>query len=173
MLAEGADAQALLPLVYEELRLIAQQRMRRESADHTLQATALVNEAYLRLLGTREMSWRDRRHFYSAAAESMRRVLIDHARKLRSEKRGGQLQQVSLCVSEEQQEMPLEQFLALDEALERLALEDARAAEVTRLRFYGGLTMAEVAETLELSERSAYREWTFARARLHELLQGA
>ncbi|MFT7487393.1 MAG: RNA polymerase sigma factor (TIGR02999 family) [Candidatus Paceibacteria bacterium] len=173
LLAEGAKADELLPLVYEELRSIAEGRMRRESADHTLQATALVNEAYLRLLGTNEMSWRDRRHFYAAAAESMRRVLIEHARSARSQKRGGNAQQISSCVSEVQSEMPVEDFLALDEAMQKLAQEDAAAAEVTRLRFFGGLSMTGVAETLEISERSAYREWTFARTRLHELMQSA
>lgn len=175
MLAAGADADALLPLVYDELRAIAAQRMRDESGGHTLQATALVNEAYLRLAGTNEMSFRDRAHFYAAAVESMRRVLIDHARKLRSQKRGGDLQRVSLCLAEGEAELSLDadRFLALEEALVRLEAEDARAAEVTRLRFFGGLTMPAIAELLEISERSAFREWTFARARLHELLNDA
>jgi RNA polymerase sigma factor (TIGR02999 family) len=175
MLAGGADANALLPLVYEELRRIAEQRMRREDSGHTLQATALVNEAYLRLAGTSEMSWRDRKHFYAAAAESMRRVLIDHARKVRSQKRGGDLHQVSLCASEGEMQltMDVDRFLALDEALAILEREDSRAAEVTRLRFFGGLTVADIAQALEVSERSVHREWTFARTRLHELLQGA
>ena len=171
LLASGADAEALLPLIYDELRDIARGRMQREAQHHTLQPTALVNEAYLRLVGTREMEWRDRRHFYAAAAESMRRVLIDHARKARSEKRGGAMQRVSLLFAERAEEMPAERFLALEEAVQRLESEDPRAAEVTRLRFFGGLEMSQIAAVLELSERSVYREWTFARTRLHELLE--
>lgn len=172
MLEQGADANALLPLVYEELRRIASQRMRNEPADHTLQATALVNEAYMRLLGTNRMSWQGRQQFYAAASESMRRVLVDHARKVRSQKRGGDRQQVSLLLADNHEEVMLDadRFLALDEALDILETEDARAAEITRLRFFGGLTMANIAETLELSERTVHREWTFARTRLHQLL---
>ncbi len=173
LLEQGADANALLPLVYEELRRIASQRMRNEPSDHTLQATALVNEAYMRLLGTNRMSWKGRQQFYAAASESMRRVLVDHARKVRSQKRGGDRQQVSLLLSDDQMEVMLDadRFLALDEALDMLKDEDPRAAEITRLRFFGGLTMANIAETLDLSERTVHREWTFARTRLHQLLE--
>ena len=172
LLVEGAAAEALLPLVYQELRSIAAQRMQNERAAHTLQATALVNEACLRLLGTTEMSWRDRKQFYAAAAESMRRVLIDHARKSKSEKRGGGRDQVSLGGAEDDGGLTLDadRLLALDVALDRLEREDPRAVEITRLRFFGGLTMAQIAETLDLSERSVQREWTFARTRLHQLL---
>ncbi|MCA9000568.1 MAG: sigma-70 family RNA polymerase sigma factor [Planctomycetes bacterium] len=172
MLGEGADANALLPLVYEELRRIAAQRMRQEPADHTLQATALVNEAYMRLLGTERMAWQGRQHFYAAASESMRRVLVDHARKVRSQKRGGDLQQVSLMLADGAEELLFDpdHFLALDEALEILQGEDPRAFEITRLRFFGGLNMPEIAAALELSERTVHREWTFARTRLHQIL---
>lgn len=173
MLQSGKAAAELLPLVYEELREIASQRMRGENAGHTLQATALVNEAYLRLAGTTEMTWRDRRHFYAAAAEAMRRVLVDHARKTGAQKRGAAFKQVSLYLNDEQVEVEVnsDQLLALDAALSKLELEDPRAAEVTRLRFFGGLSMFQIAEALELSERSVHREWTFARTRLHELVQ--
>jgi RNA polymerase sigma factor (TIGR02999 family) len=119
------------------------------------------------------MSWQGRQQFYAAASESMRRVLVDHARKVRSQKRGGDRQQVSLLFAEDQSEVLLDadRFLALDEALEVLQGEDPRAAEITRLRFFGGLTMSNIAETLDLSERTVHREWTFARTRLHQLLQ--
>ena len=138
LLAQGASAEALLPLVYEELRSIAGQRMRKEPTDHTLQATALVNEAYLRLLGTRESSWSDRQQFYAAAAESMRRVLVDHARKVRSLKRGGDRGQVSICLTEDQSEIAIDvdRFLELNDALETLGTEDPRAAEIVRMRFF-------------------------------------
>jgi len=172
LLREGdANGDRVLSLVYEELHAIARHRMRREGAGHTLQATALVNEAYLRLAETEEMEWRDRRHFYAAAAEAMRRVLIDHARKSRAQKRGGDHRQISLGAADIQIELDPDRFLALDEALEKLTLEDERAAQVTKLRFFSGMTMAEIAEHLEISERSAHREWTFARARLFELLE--
>jgi len=174
LLREGEPAAArVLPLVYEELHRIAEQRMRHESADHTLQATALVNEAYLRLVGSRNLEWRDRRHFYAAAAEAMRRVLIDHARRLRTQKRGGDREQFTLGSGDHGMQLDPDRFLALDEALEQLAREDPQAADVTRLRFFSDLSMREIAESLAISERSAHREWTFARARLFELLDGA
>lgn len=161
----------LLPLVYGELKGIAAKRMRGERGEHTLQATALVHEAWVRLAGNHAIEWRDRRHFFGAAAEAMRRVLIDHARKVRSEKRGGDLDRVTLGAPEAPSRFDAAELLALDEALERLAAEDARAAAVVQLRFFAGLTMPEVAASLEVSERSAHREWAFARARLFELLE--
>ncbi len=167
---EGKISPELLPLVYGEMRVIARQRMGRERANHTLQATALVHEAYSRLLGDEEMSWRDRGHFFAAAAEAMRRVLIDHARKVGSQKRGGDRMRVTLGGPEAPVEMEVEGVLALNEALEVLATEDPRAAEVTRLRFLAGLSVAETAEALDISERSVAREWSYAKARLTELL---
>ena len=162
----------LLPLVYEELRGIAGKRMSGERAGHTLQATVLVHEAYMKLLGDQDMAWRDRGHFYSAAAEAMRRILIDHARRVRSKKRGGDLQRVTLGAPEASDgvEMAAEDMVALSEALEKLEAEDERAAAVTRLRFFSGLSVEETAKVLEISERSVHREWTFARARLFEIL---
>lgn len=161
----------LLPLVYDELKGLAANRMRGERGEHTLQATALVHEAWMRLAGNHAIEWRDRRHFYGAAAEAMRRVLIDHARKVRSDKRGGDFERVTLGADEAAAELDSDDFLALDEALQQLEVEDARAAQVVRLRFFAGLTMPEVALSLEVSERSAHREWAFARARLFELLE--
>src|SRR5688572_5886794 len=131
---EGAGAQ-LLPLVYDELRMIAQGRMSGERASHTLQATALVHEAFLRLIGSEAIDWEGRRHFYAAAAEAMRRVLIDHARRVKSQKRGGDGQRVTLGSPEASLEMEAEEALALYEALELLQKEDERAAAVARLRF--------------------------------------
>jgi len=171
LLQAGPGAvEGLLDLVYAELHTIAQQRMVGERAGHTLQATALVSEAYMRLVGTEKMQWRDRQHFYSAAAEAMRRVLVDHARKVLSLKRGGAHQRVTLGDGEVGLDLDSERLLALDDALERLTGEDERAAAVTRLRFFGGLDVPEIAATLEISERTVHREWTFARARLFELM---
>ena len=172
---QGGDAarDELLPLVYGELRGLAEGRMRGERGEHTLQATALVHEAWIRLAGNDAIEWRDRRHFYGAASEAMRRVLIDHARRVRSEKRGGDRDRVTLGAPEAPSEMGPEELLALDDALSRLEAEDARAAAVVRLRFFSGLSMPDVARALEVSERSAHREWAFARARLFELLEEA
>ena len=171
LLAAGeVQEEALLRLVYDELHAIARGRMRGERAAHTLQATALVSEAYLRLLGGAEVEWRDRGHFFAAASEAMRRILVDHARKLRSQKRGGDLARVSLGAPDAALEVEPDGFLALNDALDRLEAEDRRAADVTRLRYFGGLSMVEVAQALGISERSAHREWSFARARLYELL---
>ncbi len=160
----------LLPLVHEELHAIARGFMQHERGSHTLQATALVNETYLRLLGTTEMDWESRRHFFGAVAESMRRVLIDHARRVGSKKRGGDFDRVSFELDELEVEGDLTQVLALDEALVKLAEEDERAAEVARLRYYAGLEVDAVAELLNVSTRTVLRDWAYARARLSGLL---
>lgn len=165
--------ESLLPLVYEELRALARSRMARERAQHTLEATALVHEAYLRLIGDRDMKWRDRRHFFGAAAESMRRILVDHARRVRSQKRGGDRQQVTMTLGGVEDRHDPEQFLALDEALQKLEGEDSRAAEVARLRFFAGLGVEETAAVLDVSARTVMREWTYARTRLAEILKDA
>ena len=161
----------LLPLVYEELHALARGQMSRERAGHTLQATALVSEAYLRLVGDTEMAWKSRRHFYAAAGEAMRRVLVDHARRVRSQKRGGDRKRATLGAVDAAVELDADQVLALDDALEKLEAEDARAAAVTRLRFFAGLSVEETAQALETSARSVHREWAYARARLFELLE--
>lgn len=159
----------LYGLVYDELHAIARGRMRAERAGHTLQATALVNEAYLRLVADQDMEWKGRRHFYAAAAEAMRRILVDHARKVRSKKRGGDQLRVTLGAGDVAAELDLEQVLGVHEALGRLERDDPLAAEVTRLRFFSGLSVEETAEALDISVRTLQREWAYARARLVEL----
>jgi RNA polymerase sigma factor (TIGR02999 family) len=160
----------LLELVYEQLRAIAQKRMMEERANHTLQATALVHEAYMKLIGDREMGFASRAHFFGAAAEAMRRVLIDHARRRDSQKRGSGRAPAPLSVVDLAADNNPGEILALDEAITKLEDEDPRAAEVVRLRFFAGLGVDETAELMELSPRTVAREWSFARARLHQLL---
>ncbi|MFG0282805.1 MAG: sigma-70 family RNA polymerase sigma factor [Phycisphaerales bacterium JB039] len=164
-------AEELLPLVYDHLRAIAQRRMREERASHTLQATALVHEAFLKLVGGSDgPSWESRAHFFRVAAEAMRRILIDHARKRKSAKRGGGAAPIPISVVDLAAEHDPAQILALNEALESLEQEDARAAEVVKLRFFAGLSVEETAEAMGISERTCMREWAFARARLFQLL---
>lgn len=171
MLRSGAPEEELLPIVYDELMILARNRMSRERSGHTLQATALVHEAYMKLSGDEVVSWRARAHFYGAAAEAMRRILIDHARKAKSEKRGGGERCVSLGAAEDKVELDPEHTIGILDALDTLEKEDSQAAAVTRLRFLTGLSVEETAEALGLSVRSVYREWSFARARLFELLE--
>ncbi len=164
------DRDQLLPLVYDELQAIAKQRMRGERIGHTLQATALVHEAYMKLVGDERLAWDGRRHFYAAAAEAMRRILIDHARKAKSQKRGGDQERVTLGAREARVDLAPEDAAQLHDALDKLEQEDPRAAAVTRLRFLSGLSVEETALALDLSVRTVAREWTYARARLFELL---
>jgi RNA polymerase sigma factor (TIGR02999 family) len=165
-------ANELLPLVYDQLRLIADQRMRQERAGHTLQATALVHEVFVRLVGGNEPEWQSRAHFFRVAAEAMRRVLIDHARRRLADKRGGGVRPQPLSVVDLAQDHSPEQVLAMEEAVQTLEREDPRAAEVVQMRFYAGLSVEETAELLGVSERTVMREWAFARARLFQLLSG-
>lgn len=169
---QRADAsEQLLPLVYDQLRAIAQRRMSNERERHTLQATALVHEAYMKLVrGDEQPSWENRRHFFAVAAEAMRRILIDHARKRDSQKRGGGQAKVPIDVVDLAVTHDAEQILALDDAITTLEQEDARAAEVVQLRFFAGLSVEETAEAMDLSERTVMREWSFAKARLYQLL---
>ncbi len=160
----------LLPVVYDELRALAGARLRHERPDHSLQATALVNEAYIRLVGWEQQSWIDRAHFYRAAAEAMRRILIDHARGRARGKRGGgrvrvDLEDANLATWDDPDDV-----LALDEALHRLMEQDPRAAEIVQLRFFAGLSVEETAKALELSIRTVHREWKFARTWLFRAL---
>ena len=176
LLGEAADGSAsavdrLLPLVYDQLRAVAQQRMAGERAGHTLQATALVHEAFLRLVGPREIPWQSQAHFYAAAAESMRRILVDHARAKGRVKRGGKQQRVALNVLDLAQAENSEEILALDDAFGRLEQQEPEAAEVVRLRFFAGLSVDQTAEALGLSSRTIDRRWKFARAWLFRELQ--
>jgi RNA polymerase sigma factor (TIGR02999 family) len=162
----------LIPLVYEELRTMAETHLRHERPDHTLQATALVHETYLRLLGDGFPNWTDRRHFFNAAGEAMRRLLIEHARKRGRAKRGGHQIRVSLSGVNLAVEQDPEEVLALDDAIRRLRDMDPSAAEVVTLRFFAGLSVAETARTLDVSERTVKRQWAFARAWLFNALGG-
>src|SRR5262245_23944588 len=160
----------LLPLVYEELRTLAAQKMAHEAAGQTLQPTALVHEAYLRLVGEeQETHWDNRGHFIAAAAEAMRRILIDNARRKKRDKHGGG-RRVALPDLPAADQDP-DDLLALDDALAKLAEEDTAAAEVVKLRLYAGLSVEEAAEALDLSRAHAYRHWTYARAWLRTALR--
>ena len=168
----GRDAlDELLPLVYEELRRIAARYLRREPGDHTLQPTALVNEAYLRLIDQRRVRWRNRAHFYGVAAQIMRRILVDHARAQRSDKRGGRWERLPLVEDQTPAPGGDVDVLALDEALQRLAAFDPQQERIVELRYFGGLTIDEVAEVIGISAATVVREWTIAKAWLRaELL---
>jgi RNA polymerase sigma factor (TIGR02999 family) len=153
----------LFPLVYDALRELAAARLAHEAPGQTLQATALVNEAYLRLVETKAQEWNSRGHFFAAAAEAMRRILVDRARKKQSLKRGGDRVREPLEEALVMAPEIGEDLVALDEALERLGARDAEAAELVKLRFFAGLTSAQAAEALGISPRTADRAWTYAR----------
>jgi len=168
---EQGDARAadeLLPLVYEELRSLAARRLSHESPGQTLQATALVHEAYLRLMGNESHTWQGRAHFFAAAAEAMRRILVENARRKGRLKRGAGRRRVDLDAVSLAIETPAEDLIALDEAFTRLVAEDPQAAEVVKLSYFGGFTLEEAAEVLGISRRTAQRYWAFARAWLYE-----
>jgi RNA polymerase sigma factor (TIGR02999 family) len=167
---EGATDE-LLPLVYDELRRLARARLGRERPGQTLQPTGLVHEAYLRLLGENQPPWQNRRHFFAAAAEAMRRILVERARRVVRLKRGGALERVSLGAAHDVVEPRLEEMLDLDRALERLAERDAEMAEVVKLRYFAGLTVEETGAALGSSPRSVNRTWAAARAWLLRELQ--
>lgn len=163
----------LVPLVHTELRRLARRHMRGERGGHTLQTTALVNEAYLRLLDTSRMQWNDRGHFFRMASKLMGRILVDHASTRGAQKRGGGVRPVSL---DEAQAVAVEQpadFVALDDALTALAKVDARKAHVVRMRYYGGLSVAETAAALSVSVETVARDWRIAKMWLLRELQGA
>jgi RNA polymerase sigma-70 factor, ECF subfamily len=160
-------ASKLIPVVYGELRRLAGSYMRRERQDHTLQATALVHEAYLKLVEQRSVNWQGRAHFYGVAAQLMRRILIDHARAHLRQKRGGEQKKVSLDEAYIFSEQQSAELLAVDEALERLARLDARQARVVELRFFGGLSVEEAAEVLGVSPKTIKRDWSVAKTWLY------
>jgi len=174
--AKAGDRKAgaeLLPLVYEELRKLAAARMAAESPDQTLQPTALVHEAYLRLVGPADAHrWDHRGHFFAAAAEAMRRILVDRARRKAAARHGGELGRLELEPDLAAAPEVREDLIALDEALDRLAIEDPIKAELVKLRFFAGLTLPEAAKALGLSERTAGRHWAFARAWLRRAVEG-
>jgi RNA polymerase sigma factor (TIGR02999 family) len=167
-------AERLLPLVYDELRRLAAQKLAQEKPGQTLEATALVHEAYLRLVDAEQaQSWNGRGHFFAAAAEAMRRILVDNARRKRAEKHGGGRQRLDLAEAEPITDAGPEALLELDDALGRLAHEDAGAAAVAKLRLFAGLSVGQAARALGVSRATAYRDWAYARAWLHACLRDA
>jgi RNA polymerase sigma-70 factor, ECF subfamily len=172
---QGGDQQAfdnLIPLVYQELRRIAGRARRRERAGHTLQATELVHEAFVRLVDQREVRWQNRAHFFAIAAQAMRRILIDRARRHHAAKRGGGAEMISLTNIGDLPAVARLDVLALDEALTRLAAFDARQSRIVELLCFGGLTVSEAAEVLQISESTVKREWRVAKAWLYRAMQG-
>jgi RNA polymerase sigma factor (TIGR02999 family) len=157
----------LLPLVYEELRRIAAQKMGHESSGHTLQATALVHEAWLRLTGATQQTWQNRAHFFGAAAEAMRRILVEHARRKQSLKRGAGAVHLELDESLLVLSAPPDELLAVNDALDKLAAEDPVAAQLVKLRYFVGMNMEEAASAIGLPKRTAESLWTYARTWLH------
>lgn len=167
---DAKSSDELLPLVYEELRKLAAAHMVRERPGQTLQPTALVHEAYLRLLGNRESDWSNRGHFFGAAAQAMRRILVEQARKRGRIKRGGDLQRVTLEDVPDGTDTEQVDFLVLDEALRRMEVEDERMARVVMLRFFAGLSIEDTAEAMGISPMTVKREWACAKAWLHDEL---
>jgi RNA polymerase sigma factor (TIGR02999 family) len=169
----GGDERALeklVPLVQPELHRLAHHYMSRERAGHTLQTTAILNEAYLRLVENTQPPWQNRTHFVAATAQLMRRIMVDHARERHSFKRGGGALRVTLDEAAWVTETRSEELLALDEALGELAAQDPRKSQIVELRYFGGLTVEETAEFLKLSPRTVEREWTMAKAWLYRAL---
>jgi RNA polymerase sigma factor (TIGR02999 family) len=171
---EEGDAQAaeqLLPLVYEELRKLASQKMAQENPGQTLQATALVHEAYIRLVdGDKAQHWDSRGHFFAAAAEAMRRILVENARKKATQKRGGDLQKIDIDGLDIADAASPEQLLAMDEAIAELATLDPAAGGIVKLRYFAGLSVEQAGAVLGVSSKTAYRHWSYARAWLHSEL---
>jgi RNA polymerase sigma factor (TIGR02999 family) len=175
-MAEGdpSAASQLLPLVYEQLRKLAAQRMAQEAAGQTLQPTALVHEAFLRLVGGKEgQHWDSRGHFFAAAAEAMRRILVENARRKQCQKHGGGVARQELDPEQITAPAIREDLLALDEALTKLAAANPRAAQLVQLRYFAGLSIPEAAQIMSIAPRSADRLWAYARAWLHQAITGA
>ncbi len=166
-------AEELLPLVYDELRKLASQKIAQESPGQTLQATALVHEAYLRLVDVKKVQhWDSRGHFFAAAAEAMRRILVENARRKSRIKHGGGLERVEFELANLPTRMASEELIALDEALEKLRQQDPVKAQLVTLRYFGGMTIEQAAEVLKISRVTAHRYWTYARAWLHQQITG-
>jgi RNA polymerase sigma-70 factor, ECF subfamily len=178
LLAEWSDGNQtalnkLYPLVYDELHRMANRYMKRERQDHTLQTTALIHEAYVRLVDQKNVHWANRAHFFAISAQIMRRILIDHARRHAFGKRGGGAQKVSLDETAIVAGNPASDMLLLDEALSRLAEMDPRRGQVVELRYFGGLNNEEIADVLKISENTVTRDWNMARAWLYQELSGS
>jgi len=165
--------ETLMPVVYDELHRLAHQHMQRERPDHLLQTSALINEAYVRLVDQPLIQWENRAHFFGIAARLMRRILVDEARKRNSAKRGGAMIQVSLHEAMTVPEEQAANVIALDDALKSLETIDARQSEIVELRFFGGLSIEETAELLKVSPGTVMRDWTFARAWLRNEMSGS
>jgi RNA polymerase sigma factor (TIGR02999 family) len=167
---DQAALDKLMPLVYDELRRMAKRYMSRQTPGHTLQTTALINEAFIKLVGQQEMQWQNRSHFFGVAAQAMRHILVDYARSRKYEKRGGGAQKVSLdealMVSDER----AAEIVALDDALKELAKVDLRKCQVVEMRYFGGLSVEETAEALNVSPVTVMRDWSMAKAWLHREL---
>ena len=169
---DQAALEKLMPLIYDELRRLASNYLRRERAGHTLQPTALVNEAYLKLVDQRHARWQNRAHFFGISAQLMRRILVDHARQHQAAKRGGsQQQRLSITSAERVVKQPQIDLLALNEALDELALIDPQQAQIVELKFFGGLSIEETAEVLGISHATVERDWKVARAWLRRQLE--
>jgi len=170
---DPSAAEQLMPLIYDELRKLASAKLAQEKPGQTLQATALVHDAYLRLVDAEKAQhWDSRRHFFAAAAEAMRRILVENARRKRRLKRGGARQREAIELDGLAAEMPDDELLVMHDALEALAREDACKAKIVELRFFGGMPMPEVAETLGISLSTAERGWRYARAWLYAAMEG-
>lgn len=170
---DEAAFEQLIPLIYPDLKRLARRYMGRENPGHTLQTSALINEAYLRLIDQKDLAWQDRSHFFAVASRVMRHILIDHARNHARTKRGAGLRHLDLDEAKAVTEMRAAQLLALDEALKSLATVDPRKSQIVELRFFGGLTVEETADVMELSRITVNREWRAAKAWLHSEISGA
>jgi RNA polymerase sigma-70 factor (ECF subfamily) len=170
---KGSPADQLLPIVYDDLHALAEKYLRAEPAGHTLQPTALVHEAYMKLVDQTRVDWQGRTHFFAVGAQAMRRILVDHARRRRAVKRGGDRQRITVDEQLLAEGRRDEDLLALDEALKKLADLDTQQAKMVELRFFGGLNVAETATALGMSKRTAEREWTMVRSWLRRELTEA
>jgi RNA polymerase sigma factor (TIGR02999 family) len=169
---ETSALDKLIPLVYAELRRLAHRYMRDQPLDHTLETSALINEAYLRLIDSSRVRWQDRAHFLAVAAQAMRRILVDYARSRRALRRGGNCQRISLEVAATLHRARTTDLVELDEALSSLAVTSPRKAQVIELRFFGGLSVQETAAVLDVSEDTVMRDWRLARVRLYHAMKG-
>lgn len=167
---DGLALESLFPIVYDELRSIAAKYLRNERRNHTIQATALVHEAYIRLIKWETVSWQNRAHFFSVAAQIMRNILVDYARRKKSEIRGGNFEQITLDERVGFAQMSEIDLVDLDDALNELEKLSERQSKIVELRFFGGLTIEETAETLKVSEMTVKRDWNFSKAWLYEKL---